>query len=197
MTKIFGIGAHKTGTSSLTKALRVLGIPTSQRADHEVSYEDICAGNFRLRALKTNDAILDNPIPAFYKEFDKAFPNSKFILTIREPESWFKSVEKHLNGRQINQEEEFFYGKQKVERETFIKTVEAHNRAVKEYFKNRPNDLLVLDIAAGEGWEKLCPFLNKPLPRGSFPHQGRGEFKWLLRKIKFLKKLIKKPSGEA
>jgi hypothetical protein len=35
---------------------------------------------------------------------------------------------------------------------------ERHDREVMEYFKNREEDLLVLDIAAGEGWEKLCPF---------------------------------------
>jgi len=29
---------------------------------------------------------------------------------------------------------------------------------VLEYFKDRPQDLLILDVTAGDGWEKLCPF---------------------------------------
>ena len=35
---------------------------------------------------------------------------------------------------------------------------------VREYFKVRPHDLLIIDVAAGEGWEKLCPFLEQPIP---------------------------------
>ena len=46
---------------------------------------------------------------------------------------------------------------------------ERHVREVEEYFKQRPRDLLVLDVCAGEGWEKLCAFLNKPVPPGPFP----------------------------
>jgi hypothetical protein len=32
-----------------------------------------------------------------------------------------------------------------------------------------PERLLVMDIAAGEGWEKLCPFLGVPIPPEPFP----------------------------
>jgi Sulfotransferase domain len=38
-----------------------------------------------------------------------------------------------------------------------------------EYFKDRSEELLVLNITAGEGWTKLCPFLNKQIPSVSFP----------------------------
>ena len=41
------------------------------------------------------------------------------------------------------------------------------------YFsKNRPNDLLVMNICDGEGWEVLCPFLNKPIPNVIFPKKN-------------------------
>jgi hypothetical protein len=43
-------------------------------------------------------------------------------------------------------------------------------RDVQEYFKDRPADLLVMNICAGEGWEKLCPFLNRDaIPSRDFP----------------------------
>eukprot|EP01104_Vermistella_antarctica_P012626 TRINITY_DN3696_c0_g1_i1.p1 TRINITY_DN3696_c0_g1~~TRINITY_DN3696_c0_g1_i1.p1 ORF type:complete len:199 (+),score=42.90 TRINITY_DN3696_c0_g1_i1:803-1399(+) len=46
-------------------------------------------------------------------------------------------------------------------KEHYIKTYEDHNAAVKEYFKDRPNDLLIINITNGElTWENLCPFLN-------------------------------------
>ena len=50
---------------------------------------------------------------------------------------------------------------------------------VLEYFKDRPNDLLIIDISKGEGWEKLCPFLDKPLQKTLFPKSNVTQIKWL------------------
>jgi len=43
---------------------------------------------------------------------------------------------------------------------------------VMDYFKDRPDDLLIIDICSGEGFEKLAPFLGRPLPAQPFPHKG-------------------------
>ena len=40
---------------------------------------------------------------------------------------------------------------------------------IKEYFRDRTDNLLVMNICAGEGWETLCPFLNKHTPNVQFP----------------------------
>jgi len=46
-----------------------------------------------------------------------------------------------------------------------------HYKNALEYFKDRPDDLLILNIPAGDGWKPLCDFLNidwvpdKPFPR--------------------------------
>ena len=50
-----------------------------------------------------------------------------------------------------------------------------HYSERKKYFKNRPNDLLVMNICSGEGWEVLCPFLNKPIPNVSFSKENIGK----------------------
>ena len=34
-------------------------------------------------------------------------------------------------------------------------------------------DLLIIDITKGEGWEKLCLFLNKEIPNTEFPHRHK------------------------
>jgi 3'(2'), 5'-bisphosphate nucleotidase len=39
--------------------------------------------------------------------------------------------------------------------------------------------LLVLDITAGEGWEKLCPFLGKPIPDIPFPKANVTRIRWM------------------
>ena len=31
------------------------------------------------------------------------------------------------------------------------------------------NNLLIMDITKGDGWSKLCNFLNKPIPNKPFP----------------------------
>ena len=46
-----------------------------------------------------------------------------------------------------------------------------------EYFKNRPQDFLNLDIIGGEGWEKLCEFLGKPIPDVPFPRKRVKKYK--------------------
>ncbi len=48
-----------------------------------------------------------------------------------------------------------------------------HQKNAQEYFKNRPQDFLIMDIAAGDGWEKLCPFLKiDSIPATPFPHKS-------------------------
>lgn len=41
---------------------------------------------------------------------------------------------------------------------------------MRDYFAGRPEDLLIMDICAGDGWEKLCPFLGFEIPETPFPH---------------------------
>ena len=64
----------------------------------------------------------------------------------------------------------------KTDRDNLIKekldSKKLHYSERKKYFKDRPNDLLVMNICNGEGWEKLCPFLNKPVPDAPFPKEN-------------------------
>jgi len=39
------------------------------------------------------------------------------------------------------------------------------------YFADRPDDLLVMDIPGGDGWDALCPFLGADVPDVPFPHR--------------------------
>jgi hypothetical protein len=41
---------------------------------------------------------------------------------------------------------------------------------VRQFFADKPaGKLLELAICEGEGWEKLCPFLDVPVPAVPFP----------------------------
>jgi hypothetical protein len=48
-----------------------------------------------------------------------------------------------------------------------------HNEEVREYFKTRTADLLVVDWERGDAWDKICAFLNESIPPVAFPHLNR------------------------
>jgi hypothetical protein len=61
------------------------------------------------------------------------------------------------------------YGSYSFNEERFSYVYELHYRNVIEYFKGRPESLLVINICEGEGWNKLCPFLKAPILDKHFP----------------------------
>ena len=61
------------------------------------------------------------------------------------------------------------YNTIKFDRKKLIASYLRHVNGVREYFKGREEDLLDLDICSEEGWEKLCPFLEKEIPEAEFP----------------------------
>ena len=125
-----------------------------------------------------------------YPILDKKFPSSKFILTIRDKKSWLRSIRFLLKGW-----ETFFTDDGKINGfidltrkmhifhcidydEDYLSILyDNHFRNVEYYFKDRKQDLLVIDICGGEGWEKLCPFLGKDIPDVFFPHKNKTSFK--------------------
>ncbi|MGA9597729.1 MAG: sulfotransferase family protein [Acidimicrobiia bacterium] len=175
--KVFGIGFHKTGTTSLARALRVLGYRVA--GPFGVHDADISA-TVVARAIETAgewDAAQDNPWPIVFRDLDRAFPDSKFILTTRVTDDWLRSVVRHFGGTTTPMREWVYgvgdpAGNESVYRERY----ERHNREVVEYFAERPQDLLVFRLADGDGWEELCGFLGVAVPEQPFPHaNARGE----------------------
>ena len=56
--------------------------------------------------------------------------------------------------------------------EIYIQRYKAHNKAVLKYFQGREKDFIQMNIMQGDGWEKLCPFLEKPILTLPFPKQN-------------------------
>lgn len=172
--KIFGIGFHKTGTKSLAAALKALGYKVT--GPNGVRDPDIATTVFDMAygLLDEFDAFQDNPWPILFKELDSRCPNSKFVLSIRTTESWIHSQVKHF-GTQQTPMRQWIYGVGCPEgnEAIYIARYEKHNSDVLAYFNDRPNDLLVMDLPNGDGWEKLCPFLKKDIPMIAFPHQNK------------------------
>jgi len=175
--KIFGTGMQRTGTTSLARALMNLKLVTRDHPkelmadiDHEVIHK--------------HQAFTDNPIPFLYKELDARHPGSRFIHTERDEDAWLKSVEwLHSEGRikfnwhlipEIDEINMRLYGRLDFDPDVFMAAYQKHNLELREYFRERPDDLLILDITKGEGFEKICPFLGLEMPTEEFPHWNKG-----------------------
>jgi hypothetical protein len=169
-TKVFGIGFHKTGTTSLADALSHLGYRIT--GPNEVDNPNIAQEVYELAFDLANrfDAFQDNPWPVLYRELDERFPGSKFILTLRPTHDWIRSMVNHFNEDETPMRKWIYgVGCPKGNEDIYIARYERHNREVMDYFKNRRQQFLFLNITAGEGWAKLCPFLGEPIPAIPFP----------------------------
>jgi len=175
-SKVFVIGFQKTGTTSMGKALELLGYSVCGTiATHESSLDSI-----RKKAdlkLPLFDAFQDNPWCLLYKELDSRFPDSKFILTVRPTDKWITSMVNHFGYKQ-NSIENLIYGATSPmgNEDLYIEIYERHNKEVLDYFKNRPEDLLVLQTGIDFSWSKICPFLNKNIPDEDFPRLNVSKF---------------------
>jgi sulfotransferase family protein/glycosyl transferase family 7 (putative galactosyltransferase) len=187
-TRLFGIGLHKTATTSLHRAFQILGFDSLHWGQGEAPliWEEMHAAG-RSKTLERYYAACDLPIPLLYQKLDEAYPNSKFILTVRDEKKWLKSVERLWDPQYnptrwewdvwpiSNRLHRALYGRADFNADVMLATYRNHNKAVQEYFKDRPQDLLVMDMDAwwglrSAGWRQLCPFLGLPQPDCPYPH---------------------------
>lgn len=174
--KIFGIGFHKTGTTSLAQALKVLGFTVT--GPNGVNDPNIAQNAQKLiRDLVPRfDAFQDNPWPLFYRELYREHPDAKFILTYRDPKKWIASLVRHF-GTQETPMRQWIYGVGCPEgnEDIYLERYKQHNREVAEYFKKARKPLLVMNLEKGDGWDKICPFLDFAEPDVEFPHANKAE----------------------
>jgi hypothetical protein len=193
-TKVLGIGLGRTGTTSLARALQVLGYRTKHCPDFYLGDDgQLIISPEQVRGY---EALTDEPTILVYEDVDRDYPGSKFILTTRELESWLTSIQNNGDALREHREQfpaipvlfESLYGTPTFDREKFVASHHRHVAAVRDYFGERPDDLLEMDISAGDGWEKLCPFLDKQVPDRPFPKRnvfGVSDLATLMRRGEF------------
>ncbi len=205
--KIFGIGYPKTATSSLAKALELL----DYRSVHDPY--DILPRFFpeELKDFDYDPAILDDNeafagvVCLVFKELDQAYPGSRFILTVRDEKKWLESVRSHLSNktnttrmdaliplqpfvRSKNFDGDLWFNEEHAE--NYLKAYQRYNQEVMDYFKGR-DDLLVINIEAGDSWDKLCKFLDRSIPDKPFPWKNRYSLRRSLRRfLKYWKRTL-------
>ena len=148
------------------------------------------------------DSTVDWPGGYFYRELMAVYPEAKVLLSVREPQVWERSMREtvwavrhgeslvrllssaqaHVNPQwrgflemidRLVWEGEGTFASGHAEPQQLIDTMIRHNREVESNVP--PERLLVWSVE--EGWQRLCEFLEVPVPRQPFPHvNDRTEF---------------------
>jgi hypothetical protein len=169
-SKVFGIGLSRTGTSTLVNALRILGYKSIHFPMTVQQFHDY-------------DAAADTTVSMQFKVLDAQFPGSRFVYTTRDMESWLRSCER-LWSRKKNVENlpplivkmrRKLYGGVNFDAARFADGYRRHDANIRQFFADRPDDLLVFDICGGKAdWPALCDFLGKQVPALPFPWSNNG-----------------------
>ena len=191
---IIGAGFGRTGTVSLRMALVQLGYGPVYHM-YEV-FEHPEHGAMWMSALEDSrilDEILgpyqsaiDWPTCHFWQPLLAASPEAKVILTVRDSESWYKSIHSTLYQMLVHApgtlpDQQINMGRKIIWDETFagklgdkdyaISVYEKHNEKVKASVP--AEQLLVYQVS--EGWQPLCDFLGCDVPGDAFPRSNSTE----------------------
>lgn len=178
---VFCIGLNKTGTRSLHDALQVLGLSSlhwggPERGPQIRALVEAAAREGRPLLEQIDDVDAYSDILALSTNFDlldEQYPGSKFILTVRSGEAWLDSRRRHVEANIERKERGEYAGAfLTIDPDAWAAEMDDHVTRARSHFTDRPNDLLVMDIAAGDGWAQLCPFLGRPVPNEPFPRRG-------------------------
>ena len=196
--KVIGAGVGRTGTYSLKLAINRLGLGPCHHMEEVLHkrpvqlplWEAAASGQPDWDAIYDGyESAVDWPTAAFFRELSAAYPEAKFVLTHRSPESWAASfsetIYKLLAGRDQAPEDMrpwLDMATNVIDQSGFPAGLDvaglmagftAHNEAVQEVI---PADrLLVYQVK--EGWGPLCEFLGVPVPDEAFPRTNdRSEF---------------------
>jgi len=176
--KVFGIGLNKTGTISLHEALETLGFRSLHWGGPEVRLKvEAALGDGRPLVDDLGDYDAYSDIWRLSENFallDRQYADSRFILTTRDLDGWLSSRTRHVERNLARRDAGTYTGDfLTVDLDAWRLEYEQHHRAVADHFRGRDN-LLVMRIADGDGYEMLCPFLDLPVRDEPFPARHKG-----------------------
>lgn len=182
--EVIGAGFGRTGTTSLARALEILGYAPCYHM--QVAMTRPLHPRFWIRArngapvdfrrfFRRYRAVVDWPACEFHERLVDDFPGARVVLTLRDPAAWYESTRETLwtidrqwprwfpqSVRRMH-DEVIWNGRfdgRFADRAHAIATYEAHLAEVRRTVP--PARLLEFDVR--EGWEPLCAFLGRPVP---------------------------------
>ena len=191
--KVVGAGFGRTGTLSLKNALEKIGFgpcyhmvevfprPEHVPLWHRLAFDGVMDWDLVFRGFQ---ATVDWPGARWWREIAAHYPDAKVLLSVRDPEAWYKSMTDTIYQPMKHPTPEGVPEAMRLQNEMVRKAILA------ETFDNRfedkahalgvfhrhieevraaidPKRLLVFDVR--EGWEPLCRFLEVAVPSEPFP----------------------------
>jgi hypothetical protein len=190
---VIGAGLPRTGTLSLKVALEMLGLGPAYHMvdlladpDRAALWEQARSGKGKWAKIFDGfHSAVGPPASGFWEELIRAYPGAMVLLSVRDPESWGRSIGETAWGTHEGDSRDRSAGgtasgardggSLKGTREggstaRLIEAMERHNEAVR---RGVPRERLLV-WSASEGWEPLCEFFGIPVPDVPFPHLGAG-----------------------
>lgn len=184
--RVYVVGLPKTGTSSMGEALRTLGWNFGGYSFGHI-LESVEHG-YPETLDAQHDGLADMAILPYWMQAAQRHPTARFILTIRDEQSWIESLEHWWKGclpdtlyHQRSLQWLALFGCARFNKQQALNVKRMHQELVLTYFGHKTgsspfwreaqqNRLLVFNAFAGMGWEHLCEFLGVPQPNEPFPH---------------------------
>ena len=207
INKIIGASFGRTGTTSLRKALELMGFGPCyhmhelfSNPQHIFQWEKALERkpNALKNLMRKYKSMVDFPVCSYYKELYEMFPGSKVLLTYRDPEEWYDSISSTIfqidwanwNPEQSNNiliKRVGSHNEKLINVQTFGNLlsdkdfcIRIYTKHIKDVKDNIPeNDILFFDLT--KGWKPLCNFLKAKTPKFAFPYENkRKSFNFLI-----------------
>jgi hypothetical protein len=195
---VIGAGVGRTGTYSLKLALTELGLGSCHHMEEVMKAAPTQIPLWLAAANGNPDwptiyqgfhSAVDWPTARFFRELNQTYPDAKFILTTRDPDTWAQSFGATIHKLITNSDQapphmqDWLAMAQRIITQTgfppgmdeqeLSAAFSAHNDAVRAAI---PAPRL-LEFQVKQGWEPLCAFLGLPVPDTAFPRTNdRSEF---------------------
>lgn len=193
--KIIGAGFGRTGTLSMKTALEMLDVGPCHhmievfgKPDHIKLWQNAADGNSVDWESVFNgyNSAVDWPACYFWEALSELYPESKVILTLRDPNQWYDSAVATIFRGMIGNLDamkdphgllirklilENTFGSELANRDHAISIFNKHNQQVIDTIP--PERLLVFE--ASQGWAPLCEFLAVPTPTADYPNTNSTE----------------------
>lgn len=196
--KVIGVGVGRTGTYSLKLALNRLGLGPCHHMEEVLInqatqvplWTAAAAGHADWPAIyRGYNSAVDWPTAGFFRELAAAYPDAKFVITLRSAESWLDSFSETIypfvtDRERVRDEMQPWIDMavrviaktgfpDGLDRAGLARAFDAHTAAVTATI---PADRL-LAFQVKDGWQPLCSYLGLPVPDEPFPRSNdRGEF---------------------
>jgi hypothetical protein len=190
MLRIVGAGLGRTGTLSLKLALeQLLRAPCYHMLEVLAHPEHIAQWTAAARGRMPDwhalfhgyRAVVDWPAASFYRELMAEWPDALVLLSVREPDAWWRSASATIFpsiGKAPPPFRDMVLGIFAArftaaldDRAACVAAYERHNAEVR---RTVPPQRL-LEWSPGDGWQPLCRALGVPVPDAPFPHANSTE----------------------